>query len=490
MEARYGVAAALAAGIAVLAPIGGRAPAQEAPAGAGAATRLDQRRNVLDRADRQAQALEKDVAAIAEERRRINERLVETAALIQSSEGRMSTIEARLGDLEAQEKLLRGSLAQRHGQIATLLSALLRMGRNPPPVMITRREDALQMVRSAMLIAAAFPELRTQALALAERLGELVRVMTDIRHEGERLRAETERLNDARTRLSGLMEAKRETLAERQAELDKVRSAAAEISKNVVDLNELIAKLDQAVTKNTGLGSYEDEARRAQPSETPLAGGAARPGPAREPESPAPSVNAPSPGDTPAPQVAALTPPPKTTVIELAPLGSAAVPGNPGRIKPAVPFHLARARLPLPAQGRRVLAFGERTQYGGQSKGLVLETRHTAQITSPCDGWIVYAGEFRSYGQLLIINAGGGYHVLLAGLSQINVQPGQFVLAAEPVGTMSGAPKPTPTQKATRTDAPVLYVEFRKDGRPIDPDPWWAADHTRAQGNGHQKVQG
>ena len=57
---------------------------------------------------------------------------METAALIQSSEGRMSTIEARLGDLEAQEKLLRGSLAQRHGQIATLLSALLRMGRNPP----------------------------------------------------------------------------------------------------------------------------------------------------------------------------------------------------------------------------------------------------------------------------------------------------------------------------------------------------------------------
>ncbi len=64
-----------------------------------------------------------------------------------------------------------------------------------------------------------------------------------------------------------------------------------------------------------------------------------------------------------------------------------------------------------------------------------------AQVTSPCDGWIVYAGEFRSYGQLLIMNAGGGYHVLMAGLSQIDVQPGQFVLASEPVGTMSGAPR-------------------------------------------------
>jgi septal ring factor EnvC (AmiA/AmiB activator) len=101
-------------------------------------------------------------------------------------------------------------------------------------------------------------------------------------------------------------------------------------------------------------------------------------------------------------------------------------------------------------------------------------------VTSPCDGWIVYGGPFRTYGQVLIINAGGGYHVLLAGLSQIDVQLGQFVLAAEPVGTMSAAPK-TAAGK-TNQSAPVLYVEFRKDGRPIDPDPWWVG--------GHQKVQG
>ena len=350
--------------------------------------------------------------------------------------------------------------------------------------MITRREDALQMVRSAMLIAAAFPELRTQALALAERLGELVRVMTDIRHEGERLRAETERLNDARTRLSGLMEAKRETLAERQAELDKVRSAAAEISKNVVDLNELIAKLDQAVTKNTGLGSYEDEARRSQPSETPPAGGAAPPTAAREPESAALRPRQRHAG-------AAGRRADAAAEDDRHRAGASRQRGGAGKSR----AHQAGGSLPPRARPSAATSAGPpraclRRAHAVRRpvQGLVLETRHTAQITSPCDGWIVYAGEFRSYGQLLIINAGGGYHVLLAGLSQINVQPGQFVLAAEPVGTMSGAPKPT--QKATRTDAPVLYVEFRKDGRPIDPDPWWAADYTRAQGNGHQKVQG
>jgi septal ring factor EnvC (AmiA/AmiB activator) len=153
---------------------------------------------------------------------------------------------------------------------------------------------------------------------------------------------------------------------------------------------------------------------------------------------------------------------------------------TPGRIKPAIPFPDARGLLPLPAQGKRVLAFGEKTQYGSQSRGVVLETRHGGQVVSPSDGWIVYAGEFRSYGQLLIINAGGGYHILLAGLSQIDVQLGQFVLAGEPVGVMSTAAKGP--QAKTQENAPILYIEFRKDQRPIDPDPWWSDASRKVQG--------
>jgi septal ring factor EnvC (AmiA/AmiB activator) len=166
--------------------------------------------------------------------------------------------------------------------------------------------------------------------------------------------------------------------------------------------------------------------------------------------------------------------------IELAPKGTQVASLNPGRMKPAMPFVRAKGAVLLPVQGRRVLAFGDRTQYGGQSKGLVLETRHSAQVTSPCDGWIVFAGEFRTFGQLLIINAGDGYHILLAGLSQIDVQLGQFVLTGEPVGLMTAAPKAAKAN--TQGNAPVLYIEFRKDNKPIDPESWWAA--------GPQKVQG
>jgi septal ring factor EnvC (AmiA/AmiB activator) len=94
----------------------------------------------------------------------------------------------------------------------------------------------------------------------------------------------------------------------------------------------------------------------------------------------------------------------------------------------------------------------------------------------------VYAGTFRSYGQLLILNAGGGYHVLLAGMDRISVDIGQFVLTGEPVAVMGSGSK-VAAILATGSSQPVLYVEFRKDGTPVDPSPWWAtSEGEKARG--------
>src|SRR5690606_5920606 len=92
---------------------------------------------------------------------------------------------------------------------------------------------------------------------------------------------------------------------------------------------------------------------------------------------------------------------------------------------------------------------------------------------APADGNVLYAGPFRSYGQLLILDVGDDYHVLLAGMAGISVAAGQSVLAGEPVGAM-GETRIASALAASGTNlAPELYVEFRKDGKPIDPAPWW-----------------
>jgi len=417
--------------------------AQGAPATEDARKLLEAEKSRLEATQKRTKELQADYDKIAAERERNNARLIETGKLIHQSEARLSLIESKLGELEAQQTHVRGTLEQRHATISTLLAAMQRMGRNPPPVMITRREDALAMVRSAMLLASAFPELSGQALSLAQQLKDLAGVMKSIRSEGEKLKAETALLSNARTRLAALQETRRQSLSERRAELDRVSEAAASHVKTV---EELMARLDKEVAERTPLGAYEKEVAAIEQLAKSQDG---------QEDKRATAVLAPS-GD----RVAMLAP---------------------GRIKPEIPFAQAKGMLQLPAQGRRVLAFGEKTQYGTQSKGIGIQTRYAGQVVSPCDGWIVYAGEFRAYGQLLIINGGTGYHILLAGLSQIDVQFGQFVLIGEPVGVMSAAAKSS--QAKAQDGGPILYIELRKDGRSIDPDPWWSTDASR-------KVQG
>ncbi|AHB47520.1 peptidase M23 [Hyphomicrobium nitrativorans NL23] len=480
-RARFVAAAALT--LAVTTPIFPIAFAETPSSAEDAAKRLESQQGKLAAKQARDAEIQKDLTSLADERREINARLVETAALVQKSEAAMTAIEQRLAGFERQEKDIRVSLAREHAKIAGLLAALQRMGRNPPPVIITQREDALEMVRSAMLIARAFPEMRGEAMALTGRLNELMEIMASIRREGDALRAETERLNSTQILLASLLETKKQSLADRQTELSQVREATAEISQNVADLSELIEKLSQQVSQ-TPMAAAEEAPADAVVAVLP---------PPATPETP-PVELIPEAEPARGEEVALLSPEPgvgtpPSSIVELAPENTSLVPGKPDRIKPSIAFHQAKGKLPLPAQGRRVLGFNDKTQYGGTSQGLVIETRFGARVTSPCDGWVVYAGEFRSYGQLLIINAGGGYHVLVAGLSHMDVGPGQFVLAAEPIGTMSGAPRTAQLaagstdmdQSAPQASAPVLYIEFRKDGRPVDSGPWWVASHQKVQ---------
>jgi septal ring factor EnvC (AmiA/AmiB activator) len=145
---------------------------------------------------------------------------------------------------------------------------------------------------------------------------------------------------------------------------------------------------------------------------------------------------------------------------------------DPARLAPKVPFSEVKGVLPRPVGGRTVRDFGADDGYGGSTRGVSIATRPRAVVTSPADGWVAFAGPFRSFGRLLIINAGSGYYLLLAGMDQISVEVGQFVLAGEPVAAMGDAS--SPAAGSIETNDPVLYVEFRKDGGSIDPGPWWA----------------
>jgi septal ring factor EnvC (AmiA/AmiB activator) len=122
-------------------------------------------------------------------------------------------------------------------------------------------------------------------------------------------------------------------------------------------------------------------------------------------------------------------------------------------------------QLQPPVIGVVVKNWGAETD-SGPATGVSYHAPPGARVIAPCGGRIVFADTFRSYGLLLIIDCGSGYHVVLAGFDRLDVKLGQRIVAGEPVGVMPS------WDPGLTTKRPALYVELRHDGQPINPAPW------------------
>ncbi len=368
--------------------------------------------------------LRAEIAAIGQDRSKLNQQLIDIAAQVRGVETSIGDAEARLRPLDSREQQIRGSLDSRRSEIVEVLAALQRAGRRTPPALLVRPEDALQSLRTAMLLGSVVPELRARAGRLTGDLAELVGLRRNIATERDRLAADRDKLRDDQTRLAALVDERQRQQGSIEKDMEAEGARAIALSRQVDNLQGLIAKMER---------DLESAAKAAATAS--LQGAPA-------------IVNG-------KPNLGALR--------------------DPTRLSPAIAFASAKGLFALPVNGVKICNFGGSDGSGGMEKGISLATRPGAQVTTPCDGWVVYAGPFRSYGQLLILNAGGGYHVLIAGMERISVNIGQFVLTGEPVATM-GTKSRVASILATNASQPVLYVEFRKDGTPIDPGPWWAAN--------------
>jgi septal ring factor EnvC (AmiA/AmiB activator) len=364
-----------------------------------------------------------DIAAIGQDRSKLNAQLIDIAAQVRSVETSIADAEARLRPLDSREQQIRGSLDSRRSEIVEVLAALQRAGRRTPPALLVRPEDALQSLRTAMLLGSVVPELRGRAEKLTGELSELVTLRKAIAAERNRLALDRDKLGDDQTRLAALVEQRQRQQNSIEKDMETESARAIALSRQVDSLQGLIAKMEQ------DLKSAAKAAATANLQGAPAANGK--------------------------PNVAMLK--------------------DSARLSPAIAFASAKGLFAMPVNGIKIRDFGGSDGVGGVEKGISLASRPGAQVTTPCDGWVVYAGPFRSYGQLLILNAGGGYHVLIAGMERISVTIGQFVLTGEPVATM-GTTSQVASILAANASQPVLYVEFRKDGTPIDPGPWWAAN--------------
>ncbi|MBG6144705.1 septal ring factor EnvC (AmiA/AmiB activator) [Labrenzia sp. EL_142] len=381
--------------------------------------------------DRQA-AIAREIRALDRDRETLNAKIISTSDTIQGLETELTDTERRLMSLGENEDAVRLSLIARRDILAEVLAALQRLGKRPPPALAVRPSDALSAVRSAILLNAVMPELKVETEALAADLQELQRLKSVIAEEKNRLRGDAMRLAEEKSRLELLLSAKKQEHLKSVEVLKEEKERAAELAEQAGSLQELIANLEAEIE------SARDAAEKSRQASLTAKRNASR---------------------------------------NFDPFA------DPGRIAPAIAFDDARGRLPQPVAGTMLKGFGQEDEFGGLTEGQSIATRPGSNVTSPADGWVVYSGPFRSFGQLLILNTGDGYHVLLAGLDRIDAELGQFVLTGEPVGVMGATQWASASTFGLGSTQPILYVEFRKDGRAIDPTPWWSrTEEEKARG--------
>jgi septal ring factor EnvC (AmiA/AmiB activator) len=384
--------------------------------------------DMLERQIESAKAAEariaNEIAAAIEAQDKVAEQSAAIAQSIQAQESLIAQSEAELKKLAGDRAALLAYLGEKQDQLSELLAGLQRLEQNPPPALVVEPGDILSALRGAMLLGTLVPELKTEAEALALNLDRLGQIEATIGSRKQEVAKDVARLEDQRRELGRLVTQKKSLVSQSSAELEAERRRTRTLADKARSLKQLLASLAEERKRQeaeaTERQAAEDKQRQRQEE---------------------------------------LLRAPKLAFAE------------------------ARGKLPFPAQGQIVRRYGEPDGLGREAQGLMIATRPGAQVTAPTDGKIEFAGPFRSYGQVVILNPGGGYRVLLAGMDKVTADVGEFLRSGEPVGEMgSGPASVTLFGEVVQDGRPVLYIEFRNSTEAVDSGPWWIGGLKEARG--------
>lgn len=321
------------------------------------------------------------------------------AARIQQAEAGIAANEARAALIERERAQLRARLAQRQQPLVQLTAALQRLARRPAAFALLRPGSLHETVYLRAALEAMLPEVQRRTADLRAELNRSRALQNQARANAASLRQAQRDLAMRRQALAALES--RQRLEARAAGGLAAREAdrALALAEQARDLNGLVGQLDEASRRRAAL--------------------AALPGPILRP----------------------------------------AVPGTAVVVADAQAIATSTARLPgfaLPLAGQVVAGFGTERPGQPRSRGITLLARPAAQIVAPAAGRVVFAGPYRGYGQIVIIEHAGGWTSLITGLSTLDAAVGDRLVGGSPLGI-------------TGPGQPLVALELRKDGQPVNP---------------------
>lgn len=376
------------------------------------AARLRELESSLKKGHAERDRLKQRVEDLTRELDKLRTDTVTVARSAQEYESALSRQEGRLEALGKMESEKTAALIARQKQLSDVAVALQRLSRRPPEALIAEPDDPNDTVRTAILLRSLTPKIEASARELRLDLDSLRTIRAEIGAERLKHSATVGQLSNEHKRLQSMMTRKAELQRKTQDQTQETEKRLQTMASEAKDLRDLMARLEAERQRRAAEAAKAAKAQAARPAAAIGKGGQ------------------------------------NTALIST-----------------------TKGKLPYPARGRIVTAYGARDASGSPSKGIHIETRAGAQVTLPFEGQVVFSGPFRGYGQLLIIEHSEGYHTLLSGMSRIDCRAGQQLVAGEPVGTMPG-----------KDGKPLLYFEMRKGGQPVNPMVWLTTHKDKASG--------
>ena len=378
--------------------------------------RLNELRKQIEETAEKAETLEKETSEIREEIAEIQQQLINSAADIQKTEEEITIGETNLEELLIREKDLEQRLKDKNFEMASTLGAMQRLSVQQSNVVAFKPGEAIDTLRTTSLLKIILPDLKHRADLLENDLEELNDVRYEITEQNTLLKKQLTALVIANNDIDELLQKRVERQKLLESSTQQERDKLKRFAENAKDLQELIDQIETEIALRDEAAEKAQSLLRDRPSR---------------------SSNTPN-------------------------VATASIPRGGSN------FASAKGNIPLPARGTIGQSFNQLLATGSRTKGITIDTRAGATVIAPHDGQVVFAGKFRTYGELLIISHGDGFHTLLAGMENINSIVGQWVLKGEPVGQMSEITGPSNSRQK-------LYVELRQKGKPVNPLPWMVA---------------
>ena len=370
------------------------------------------------RVSKEHQQMEQKANKLKEELKNVNQKMIAAAKKIQNGEDELRKKQVELEVLQKHLNESEEKFNSENDMLIETLAALQNLALRPSEAVLVQPLSPVEVMRSSILLRGSVHALESRASSIRQSIEDISNQKKQIAARLQDLEKDNKILAQQQEDMKKLSQQKSTMYSQISSKSEEAKKKADMLASQAHNLRDLLEKLEK----------QKEIARRQMAEKARLAREQAADKMRKENHGLEVSYEAEN----------------NVTVPET----------------PVTGFSKAKGRLSRPARGPLVTAFHSELSKGVVSNGIDIKTAAKAQVIAPFDGTVIYAGPFKNFANLVIIDHGEGYTSLLSGLGETDTEVGQSLLAGEPVGTM-----PADTNSK-------LHMEIRKNNHPVDPNEW------------------